>query len=158
MNSANAPEFKVVISDTTCLILLHKLDAFEVLRNIYPQTITTPEVLREFGEGLPSWITIQSVKNSSLVDLFRESVDQGEASAIALAIELTNCLLIVDDRKARKLANQMNIEFIGTLGMLVEAKNKGAIAQVRPYLDKIQKTNFRVSQDIVDYVLELAKE
>jgi len=59
MNSANAREFKVVTSDTTCLILLQKLDAFEVLQCLYPQTITTPEVLREFGEGLPPLITIQ---------------------------------------------------------------------------------------------------
>ena len=158
MNSANAPEYSVVISDTTCLILLQKLDAFDVLRNLYPQTITTPEVVSEFGEGLPSWITIQSVKNNALVDLFRESVDPGEASAIALAIELPNCLLIVDDKKARKLANQMNLEFIGTLGLLVEAKNQDLIPQVKPYLDQIQQTNFRVSQDIIDYVLELAKE
>ena len=90
--------------------------------------------------------------------MFRDSLDPGEASAIALAIEITNCLLILDDRKARKLANQMNLEFIGTLGLLVEAKNHDVIAQVKPYLDEIQQTNFRLSQDIIDYILKLAGE
>jgi predicted nucleic acid-binding protein len=158
MSLAREPAFKAVISDTTCLIILQKIDAFEVLRNLYPQTITTPEVFREFGEDLPSWITIQPVKDNALVDLFKESVDPGEASAIALAIEITNCLVIVDDRKARNLAKRMHLEFIGTLGLILEAKAQGVIAQVKPYLDKIQQTNFRVTQDIVDYVLEQAGE
>ncbi len=66
--------------------------------------------------------------------------------------------MIIDDRKAPNLAKRMHLEFIGTLGLLLEAKAQGVIAQLKPYIDKIQQTNFRVTRDIVDYVLEQAGE
>lgn len=49
-------------------------------------------------------------------------MDKGEASAIALAIELDDCLLIIDDLKGRKFANQIGLTIIGTIGVIVDAK------------------------------------
>jgi predicted nucleic acid-binding protein len=120
--------------------------------------LTTPEVQDEFGAGLPTWITIQSAKDVALMEAFSESVDPGEASAIALAMEMRNCVVIVDDRKGRNLARRMELDFIGTLGMLLKAKEHGVITELRPYIDKIQQTNFRVSDAIIDFVLRQAGE
>lgn len=47
---------KVVISDTSILILFRKIDEFELLGKVYGELITTPEIAEEFGETLPDWI------------------------------------------------------------------------------------------------------
>lgn len=92
------------------------------------------------------------------MDLLKESVDPGEASAIALAMEISYPLLIVDDLKGRKLAIRMDISIMGTLGMLLKAKQQYIIPFIKPYINRIQSTNFRVSQAIVNYLLEQAGE
>lgn len=87
MNSAGMRASKRIISDTSCLVILQKIDGFEVLKALYPQVITTPEVQQEYGDGLPTWIDIRPVQDIALMDAFKETVDEGEASAIALAME-----------------------------------------------------------------------
>jgi predicted nucleic acid-binding protein len=54
---------KIVISDTSTLILFHKINEFNLLQRVYGELITTPEIAKEFGENLPQWITIQSAKD-----------------------------------------------------------------------------------------------
>jgi len=76
---------------------------------------------------LPEWIEIRYVQDTTLKEVFKEKVDPGEASAIALAMETSNAILIVDDLKGRKLASKMVLRFMGTLGFLVKAKAYGVI-------------------------------
>ena len=85
-------------------------------------------------------------------------VDNGEASAIALSIEQGNTLLILDDNKARKLAGRLLLPYTGTLGVILKAKQLGVIAEIKPVLEKIQRTNFRFSQKSYDEILRLANE
>ncbi len=158
MSLAGTPEFKIVISDTSCLVILDKLNAFNLLHQLYPQVVTTPEVAREYGTGLPDWITIQAPKDTALVEAFKESVDPGEASAIALAMEIGHAMLIVDDRKGRSLANRMELNFMGSVGLLLKAKAQGLIPLIRPYTDRMLQTDFRVSRALIDYALEQAGE
>ncbi len=54
---------KTVISDTSTLILFHKIDEFNLLQKVYKELVTTPEIAEEFGEKLPDWIQIQSVSD-----------------------------------------------------------------------------------------------
>src|ERR1700748_1398370 len=107
MSLAGTAQSKIIISDTTCLVILQKIDAFEILHKLYPQTITTPEVQKEFGTGLPGWIATQPVQDIALMEAFKESIDTGEASAIALAMEIPNSIVIIDDLKGRNLARRM---------------------------------------------------
>jgi len=83
---------KVVISDTSTLILFHKIDEFNLLRKVYEELITTPEIAKEFGEKLPDWIHIQPVSDRKYQDFLETQVDYGEASAIALAAEYEDVL------------------------------------------------------------------
>ncbi len=76
-------------------------------------------------------------------------IDPGEATSIALAAELEESLLIIDDLKGRKVATELGIHITGSLGVLLTAKNNGVIDSVIPIVEKIQKTNFRIS----DYLL-----
>ena len=75
-----------------------------------------------------------------------------------MAFELENTLLILDDLKARKVALKLNLDFTGTLGILIKAKEKGLISQIRPILEEIQSTNFRFSEDVFRQILLVAKE
>ena len=85
-------------------------------------------------------------------------MDKGEASAIALAVELENCLLIIDDLKGRNLAEQLGIKITGTFGLIIEAKLSGHIESVKPLLAKIKQTDFRLSKDIERKILLKANE
>ncbi|HYK76358.1 MAG TPA: DUF3368 domain-containing protein [Daejeonella sp.] len=85
-------------------------------------------------------------------------IDRGEASAMALAIESENSLLILDDLKARKLAAKLNLNYTGTLGIILKAKREGLLSSIRPILEKIQMTNFRFSDKILNEILKEADE
>lgn len=92
----------LVIADTSCLILLSKVNELEILKANYSRIIVTPEIATEFNEAIPDWIEVLSVENKSLQLLLQDSLDLGES--IALACEIENPTIIPDDRKARKLA------------------------------------------------------
>lgn len=158
MSLTGSREYNIIITDTSCFITLEKIGAFEVLHKAFKNIVTTPEIQREYGSELPDWIEIRPVQDLTLQEAFKESVDSGEASAIALAIETSNAILIIDDLKGRKLASRMALNFMGTLGMLVKAKEYGVIPQVKPYLDRIQMTDFRLSPVLVSLILEKTNE
>jgi len=67
-------------------------------------------------------------------------------------------LLVLDDNKARKAATRLGIAYIGTLGLLVEAKEAGLIKLVKPILVQIKMTNFRIAENLERQILKLAGE
>jgi predicted nucleic acid-binding protein len=158
MSLTGSREYSIIITDTSCFITLDKIGAFDVLYQSFKNIVTTPEIQQEFGSELPAWIEIRAVQDTTLKEVFQETVDPGEASAIALAMETSNAILIIDDLKGRKLASKMALSFMGTLGLLVKAKEYGVIPAVKPYIEKIQATDFRVSSSLVDLVLEKTGE
>jgi predicted nucleic acid-binding protein len=85
-------------------------------------------------------------------------LDAGEATSIALASEYEDSLLIIDEIKGRKAAKEMGISVTGSLGVFITAKNKGYLQAVKPVIDKIQKTNFRISKELIDRVLDKVNE
>ncbi len=137
---------KIVISDTSTLILFHKIETLDLLQKVYGELITTPEIAEEFGEKLPVWIKIQSVSDKKYLEFIETQVDSGEASVIALAKEFDDTLLILDDLKARKLAARLNLKITGTLGIIHKAKQMLIIEKVKPVIDKLLKTDFRISE------------
>jgi len=148
----------VVISDTSTLILLHKINEFELLKEVYGKLMTTPEIADEFGEKLPDWITVQSVKDEKYKKFLETQVDRGEASALALASEFEDVLLLLDDLKARKLAKKLMFKTTGTLGIIHKAKQMSIIPKVKPLIDKLLLTNFRISKEVVNEILRLNGE
>jgi len=148
----------VVITDTSCLIILDKINALYLLPSLFNKIITTPEIADEYGKTLPDWVIIQQVQDHDLQNQIKELVDPGEASAIALAAEVKCDYLLTDDRAARKLAEQRGIVVKGSVGVLLYAKQQNMIPLIRPYLNLIQKTNFRISQVLIDKLLFEANE
>lgn len=149
-------EYEVIIADTSCLILLDKIGELDLLRLLFQRITVTEEIADEFGEKLPDWFSIRPAGKGNFQHAL--DLDIGEASAISLAFELNSVLLILDDFKARKVAQKAGLDFTGTLGLFLTAKNKNIIGSVKPLLEKIQSTNFRYSQKVFEQILDLSGE
>jgi len=149
---------KTIVSDTSCFIILSNIGEIDLLYKTYGQIITTIEVANEYGETLPDWVVIHAPVDKSRQQILEMQVDKGEASAIALALEIPDCTLILDDYKARQVAEHLHINITGTLGVIIKAKHRGIIPSIKPYLDKILKTDFRLTDDIIKQALKEAFE
>lgn len=147
-----------IISDTSCLILFNKIGELSLLQKLFGEIIITQIVAEEFGKKLPTWIIVQNpidLENQSVLNI---SLDRGEASSIALAIERKDCRLIIDEQKGRRIARQLGITITGTLGVLAEAKQSGLISVLKPVLDKIKQTDFRLSERLIVEILKQVGE
>ncbi|MCI5125460.1 MAG: DUF3368 domain-containing protein, partial [Candidatus Electrothrix sp. AR5] len=107
---------------------------------------------------LPDWIEIKAPENTQYQNLLEMDLDAGEASAIALSLEINRSILIIDDLKGRKIAERLQLKYSGTLGLLLQTKQAGILTALRPVVVKIRETNFRFSETLLDYLLEQAGE
>ena len=142
----------IIISDTSCLILLEKLHKLELLKSVFGKVIITQVIADEFEKVIPEFIQIGNPKDKNYQRILESFLDPGEASAIALALEKENPLLIIDDYKARREAKQLRIKYTGTLGILIVAKEKGLIPSVSEILKEIVNTDFRISEKLIEEV------
>lgn len=146
---------KKVFVDTSTLILLSKINKIEILHLVYGTIFTTKYVLKEYGNDLPKWIVIDNADSEKYKF---PTLGKGEESLCSLAIHKTSVYLILDDLKARKVATLLNINFTGTIGVLIAAKKLGFIHSIKPILEKINLTNFRLSLEVQTIALSLAGE
>jgi hypothetical protein len=101
------------------------------------------------------WLEIQSPINSQLLDTLNQTLDPGEAEAIALAVELSADRLLIDERLGRSIAAGYGLKLRGLLGILINAKRQGLIPVLKPILDRlINQAGFRVSQALYDRTLQ----
>jgi len=82
---------------------------------------TTVDIATEYGEALPEWVEILEVRDKPKQQLLELQIDKGESSAIALALEIPNNTIILDDIKARKIAEKLGLTYTGTIGIIVKA-------------------------------------
>ena len=149
---------KTIIADTSCFIILTKIGELELLQRVYGQIVTTPDIATEYGETLPEWVELLSVKDKYSQQLLEMQIDKGESSAIALALETPNSTIILDDYKARKIAQQLGLIITGTIGVIIKAKLNGIIPSIKPIIEKIKQTNFHLSAEIELQGLKQANE
>ena len=133
---------KTIISDTSCFIFLTNIGELDLLRKVYGSIVTTADIAIEFGEPLPDEMQI----------------DKGESSAIALALETPNSTVILDDNRARKIAEQLGVNYTCTVGVIIKTKINGVIPSIKPILAKIKETDFRLSADLERQALLAAGE
>lgn len=157
MLTSEMPE-SLVIADTSCLILLSKVDELEILKLNYNRIIITPEIASEFNQKLPDWIEIIAVRDKRFQHLFQDSLGLGESTALALAFETDNATVILDDLKARKLAQKLGLKITGTIGVIVKAKLRGNISSARHILEKILNTDFRINDKTIEAAIKQAGE
>jgi len=146
-----------IISDSACLIALDRIGKLSILKSLYQQILIPEAVYKEFGKSI-DWINIQRVNTPNLVRTLQTQLDFGESEAIALALEKDNTTLILDDKKARRIAEELGMKIIGTIGILLKAKKASHIKQVKPLLDQLNDVDFRISDSLYRKALELAGE
>ena len=130
----------------------------DLLHRTFGEIITTKEVVQEFGEELPSWVIVKSATDKYRQRILEDQVDRGEASAIALALEFPESIIILDDYRARKVAENLGLAITGTIGVIIIAKKRGIIGSIKPYLEKLRLMNFRLSEEIEKQALKEAEE
>jgi predicted nucleic acid-binding protein len=145
---------KIIISDASCLIALTKIDKLDILKDLYQEIIITKEVYSEFGGTLPIWILITEVKDKHKQAELEKRLDKGEASSIALALEIGNSTLIIDEIKGRTIAQSLNINIIGTIGIILLANKKGLVKDVIGIILKLVNKGFRLSDDLLEKIID----
>ena len=66
-----------MISDTSCIIVLDKLELLYILKEIYGTVLVTKEVANEYGSNLPDWIYVKEVQDRKTLKLISAFVDLG---------------------------------------------------------------------------------
>lgn len=145
-----------VVPDSTCLIALERIGKLDILPDLFSRVAVPPAVDLEFGVR-PEWLTVESLVSATVSDLLKITLGEGESEAIALALQL-NCRLISDDKQARSTAEQLGIKVMGTLAVLIEAKRKKLIDEMKPVLDDLNAQGFRMSKQLYDEALLIADE
>ena len=157
----------LIVSDTSCLTNLIQINQFYLLRAIYTQIIITPVVKKELQqfhllsdtdiEALN--LVIQAPVNIVAVNQLMLQLDAGESESIVLAEELNADFLLVDERKATKIANDRGLTTIGLLGVILLAKQNNYIASAKLLLDDLRlKTTFHFSDSLYNKIIQLADE
>lgn len=137
-----------IISNTSCLIVLDNIGMLDVLKELYGKVFITEEVSKEFGKTVPDWIEVRKVSDNKYLKLMKNFIDLGEASTIALAVETDDIVIILDDLKARKLAQKLNLKITGTIGVLIKARKRNIITSTQEVLNKLRNEGFRISDEI----------
>jgi predicted nucleic acid-binding protein len=157
-----------VICDTSALQYLYQLDLLWVLEALAKHIVVPPAVVEELAVGrsqgiqLPDptsleWVTVRAPAGATVLPLVTD-LGPGETEALALALESSDALAILDDGLARQVASMLSIRFRGTLGLLLDAKASGLVSAVEPLLDQLQGLGFRLHSSTREAILDLAGE
>jgi len=154
----------IVVSDTSPIRALHFLKELTLLEQLFGTIIVPPAVADELARTRQPFTAIdvssfhnfeiRAPQDRQLVQTYVETIDDGEAEAIVLAIELKATLLI-DEVAGRSAAAAAGLPYMGVLGVLSLAKRQGLISDIRPLLDRLRlELRFRIAQDLYDQFLK----
>ena len=160
----------IVVSDTSPVTNLIGCGLLNLLPDLYGEVVVPQKVRDELAELIrydPSydmtshpWIHVRSARDQrEAAELMRKGLDAGEAEAIVLAEELAADLLLIDERKASRIADERGLRHVGVLGILIAAKKRGLVTKVEPIIKTLRDdVGFWLSDDVVQHVLKLAGE
>ena len=83
---------------------------------------------------------------------------RGETEVLALASEISDARVVLDDAAARRCARTFGIPMIGTLGVVVRAKQLGRIESAAVVFRSLRDRDFRVDDGVMKAVLEKVGE
>ncbi|MEW5745407.1 MAG: DUF3368 domain-containing protein [Nitrospirota bacterium] len=158
-----------LISNTGPLIALALIDRLDILQKLFRQVTVPGLVHAELLEGGSSGCGLASYNKASWIEvrhlskpvepLLQTILDRGEASVIQLAGEIAADYVLIDERKARKVARDVfGLKVVGTARVLVEAKRNGYIDSVGAALSRMKEGGYYIHDTIVWFALKEAKE
>lgn len=160
----------LVVSDTSPLTNLAAIGQFALLQKLYGSLLIAEAVWDELnaaGQHWPgrnevaasTWIQRLAPKNRLLIAALRQDLDLGEAESIALALEQKADLILMDERDGRHKAMRLGLRPVGVVGVLLTAKARGHVVEVRPLLDALrQQAGFYLGDSLYREALRLAHE
>lgn len=157
----------IVVSDTSPISNLLQIGEIDLLRRIFHKIVVPTEVFAEIcqienhKEFLlkQNWVETAAISDTKLKGILLNSLDGGEAEAIALAVELKADYILMDEIKGRQIAENYGIKVTGIIGVLIKAKEDGLIAEVKPYLQKlVSEAGFWLNPKLIVKILEIVKE
>jgi uncharacterized protein len=158
---------RIVVVNTAPIISLSLVGHLGLLRDLYLRVAIPPAVWEETLRGgtragvvelrRAVWIDTVPLQDPGRADLLSD-LDRGEAEVLALAQESRAGLVIIDERLARRHAKRLGIPLTGTVGVLLRAKDRGLISEVKPLVEQIQRGGIRLGKSLVDGALKLAGE
>lgn len=156
-----------VVSNTTPIISLLKLNRFDLLKELYSQVYIPVAVYEEVEAGKTKsfykdlahieWINIVAIQDKQAIKYFLD-LDSGEAEAIVLATEIKADLIILDEKLGRFHARHADLKVTGTIGVLLKAKTEGLIGELKPLLNELTEKDVWISESLKEEILEKAGE
>ena len=154
----------MIICNATPLIAFARIQRLDILRETVGELVIPEGVAHElhgyrgghYGEIILSnepWITVRKVQAPAQIQLLLPVLDQGEAEVITLALEQNADLVLIDELTGRKVAQSLRLQVVGSVGILIRAKQIGLIPAVRPILEEMIQRSIRYSQRFVDSIL-----
>lgn len=157
-----------IICNTSPLQYLHQLGVLDILPKLVT-TVTVPPAVQEeltagrkLGLDLPDlqsldWITVRRPSSSVALPMVTD-LGAGEREVLALGLETSDSVCVLDDALARQIASALQLHITGTLGVLIDAKRAGLVPAVRPQLDQLHRLGFRLAAQTRTAVLKMAGE
>ena len=159
-----------VVSNTSPITNLAAIGRLDLLKPVFGSLCVPEAVAAELvrgGKSAPGrvdiaeigWISIESIRDRGLATSLALELDDGEAEAIALGYELKANLVLMDERRGRHAAQKLGLKPLGLLGILVLAKRRGLLQEIRPVVDDlIQEAGFWIGRDLYERVLREVSE
>ena len=158
----------IVVSDTTPLISFMKIGQLDLIQRLFgeiqiPEAVFEelvsnnrfPEESRQIQES--SFIKKVKVTDIKAVDLLRRStaLDAGESEAIILSDTVEADFLLMDEVKGRRVAQQMGIPLMGTIGMLMVAYNDGLLSkeEILSYIEILKMNGRHISNKLYEQLI-----
>lgn len=152
----------IVVSDTSPLTALLTVGQAEILSRLFGEIVIAKAVETELLPShptLPDWLRVRWLSDGTKAGRYAQSVDRGEAEAIALAEELHADHLLIDQRKGRRLAQQQGVPGVGLLGVVLMAKRAGFIPSARSLLNRLdQEAGMYLTEELKDTALKTVGE
>ncbi len=153
----------MVVSDTSPLNYLVLIGQINILPTLYGRVLIptsvyeelgapeTPETVREWRANLPDWIVVLSEQPA--LDIGSSHLHAGERDAISLALNIQADALIIDERRGREEAEKRGLKVIGTLGIIIAARERGLLNLTETF-DRLRQTTFHVSSKLLAAILQ----
>jgi predicted nucleic acid-binding protein len=142
----------IVVSDTSAITSLLQIGRIGLLASLYDEVVIPGAVERELRrthKRLPDFIRTVPVVDPTLSGRFVGELDAGESEAIALMLEGRGDLLLMDERKGRRVAKRAGIQVIGLLGVLLDARQAGLLKSISEVVTELEQiAGFRISKEL----------
>ncbi len=158
-----------VVADASFLIGICLIDQLSLLEKVVGKVYVAPAVWQEGvvqGAGRPgaqqvvaaSFIECHPIADMATAESLKASLGSGEAETLILARELGCSVVLMDDLEARRTAEREGLHPVGLLGFLLEAKRRGAVDRIAPFIHSLAASNFRMGKKLIEKVLKAAGE